>query len=274
MLTLGIDIGSRTAKAVLLDAGSEKVVACFVKDVTVDKQSDVLVLLDAVLQAAGISAADIERTIATGYGRSTVSFATTTVTEITCHALGVSLLFEDARAIVDIGGQDSKVIVVDGGGLVRDFVMNDRCAAGTGRFLESAARILGTDIERMSLLSENASQVPEISSMCVVFAESEVLGLLSKGVPAADLAAGLFDSFARRIAGLAQRCRYEPPVVFTGGVAGCSAMVRALERQLGESLYVPDDPRVTGALGAAAIAARQMERRVNCISGKIIVREI
>ncbi len=256
--TLGIDLGSRTIKAVLFDVDNGKVAFSIVKDTTTDSKGDAKRIFEDVLRARGLCEQDIARTIATGYGRGMASFATDTSTEITCHAIGVSALFPQARTIVDIGGQDSKAIHLGKDGLVRDFSMNDRCAAGTGRFLEVVAKILGTNTQGLAEMAGNAASVPEISSMCVVFAESEVIGMLARGVSPHDLSAGIHKSIARRVAGLAERGRVEAPIVFTGGVAQNRAMVMALGNELKERLLVPDDPRITGALGAALLAARQL----------------
>ena len=193
----------------------------------------------------------------TGYGRIQAGFADETATEIACHARGVAALRPGVRTVVDIGGQDSKAILLEEDGRVRDFAMNDRCAAGSGRFLEVVARILGTDVDGLSDLARAAGAESEISSMCVVFAESEVIGMLARGFPRGDIAAGVVRSIARRAAGLAERVGVRPPVAFTGGVALNAAMAAALGRELRHRLVIPPDPRVTGALGAALIAARK-----------------
>lgn len=257
-ITMGVDLGSRSAKSVLFDADTGHVLAAKVKDTSTNSRQDSEQLLSEILAYSGMKLTDIERIIATGYGRAMVQFASDTSTEITCHAIGVHSIYPDVRTIIDIGGQDSKSIHLGDDGLIRDFSMNDRCAAGTGRFLEVVAKILGTDVDGMSHMAEKAVSVPEISSMCVVFAESEVIGMLARGVSPVDLAAGIHKSIARRVAGLAERGRLESPVAFTGGVAKDKAMVRALGQELHEMLVIPPDPRLTGALGAAIMAARQL----------------
>ena len=256
--TLGLDLGSRAVKAALFDPEGGRLAAALVRDGTPDKAADADGLLRDVLAAAGCARADVRRIVATGYGRGQAGFADEATTEITCHAAGVTALRPDVRTVIDIGGQDSKAIVLDDAGRVRDFAMNDRCAAGSGRFLEVASRILATDIDGLSGLAEAAAAESEISSMCVVFAESEVIGMLARGMRREDVAAGIVRSIARRVAGLAERIGVRPPVAFTGGVALNRAMAAALGRELRERLIVPPDPRITGALGAALVAARRL----------------
>jgi predicted CoA-substrate-specific enzyme activase len=185
-----------------------------------------------------------------------VPFADTTVTEITCHARGVRHVAGHARSIVEIGGQDSKVIRLDADGRVRDFSMNDRCAAGTGRFLEMVALRLGTGLSALGDLSRESGNPAIISSTCVVFAETEIIGLLSEGVAPADIAAGVQQAIASRVVGMAGRA-LEAPVVFTGGVALQPGMVRALEESLGLRVQVAERPQFTGALGAAVLAGER-----------------
>ena len=254
---LGLDLGSRAVKAVLLDPAAGRVAAVAVRDSSPDQAADAENLLADVLTGARAGRADLRRIVVTGYGRVQAGFADETATEIACHALGVSAVRPGVRTVVDIGGQDSKAILLDEDGRVRDFAMNDRCAAGSGRFLEVVARILGTDVDGLSGLARAAEAESEISSMCVVFAESEVIGMLARGFPRGDIAAGVVRSIARRVAGLAERVGVRPPVAFTGGVALNEAMAAALGRELRERLVIPPDPRITGALGAALVAARK-----------------
>jgi predicted CoA-substrate-specific enzyme activase len=256
-LTLGLDLGSRAVKAVLFDPAHAKILAVSLRDATTDKKLDADGLLKSVLEAAVASRSDIARIVATGYGRIQAGFADETLTEIACHAAGVTALHPEVRTVIEIGGQDSKAIVLTADGRVRDFAMNDRCAAGSGRFLEVAARILGTDLEGLSDMARTAAAESEISSMCVVFAESEMIGMLARGFRREEVAAGIHRSIARRIAGLAERTGVCPPIAFTGGVAMNKAMAAALGQELKERLIIPPDPRITGALGAALMAARR-----------------
>jgi predicted CoA-substrate-specific enzyme activase len=259
-LTLGLDLGSRAVKAVLLDAPRSEVLAVSVRDATTDKLADAEVLLRSVLETASASRSDIRRTIATGYGRIQAAFADETSTEIACHAAGVTAFHPEVRTVIEIGGQDSKAILLAEDGRVKDFAMNDRCAAGSGRFLEVAARILGTDLEGLAEMAKRAAAESEISSMCVVFAESEMIGMLARGFRREDVAAGIHRSIARRIAGLVERIGVRPPIAFTGGVAMNKAMASALGQELKERLIIPPDPRITGALGAALMAAKRAGR--------------
>lgn len=268
-ITAGIDLGSRAVKAILLDTGRRVVVAGHVADATGDHRGDAERVLKILLDEAGLRPSQVGAVILTGYGRYTTELGGDVVTEITCHAVGARALFPHVRTVIDIGGQDSKSIYLTADGTVKDFAMNDRCAAGTGRFLEVVAGILGTDIEGMAGLAAGARRELEISSTCVVFAESEVIGLLAKGVGKSEIAAGVHRAIARRVAGLTERRRFEPPVVFTGGVALNKAMITALGRELKERLLVPKDPRLTGALGAALLAARKLGKRTVLASGRI-----
>jgi (R)-2-hydroxyacyl-CoA dehydratese activating ATPase len=205
------------------------------------------------LEAGRLERSQISVVVATGYGRNTVRFADTTITEITCHARGVYHLAPDARTIIEIGGQDSKVISLEAGGRVRDFSMNDRCAAGTGRFLEMVAARLGVDWEQLAELSRQSRHPALISNMCVVFAETEIIGLLAEGTPVPDVVAGVQNAIATRVSALAGRA-VSPPVCFTGGVALQSGMVRALQETLSCPVRAVPQPQYTGALGAAILA--------------------
>jgi len=181
----------------------------------------------------------------------------TSVTEITCHARGTVFHFPEARTVIDVGGQDSKAIAMDRKGNVKDFVMNDRCAAGTGRFLEMTADTLKIPLDAMGRLALQAKKTIEINSMCAVFAESEIIGLLSKGCPREDIVRGVIDSISKRLAVMAGKIGIKEKAVFTGGVAKNPGMVRALENDLKIKLIIPEEPRITGALGAALIAAEK-----------------
>jgi predicted CoA-substrate-specific enzyme activase len=255
MICAGIDAGSRAIKVVLLDHAQSKVVGCGIADQGVEQPRRAEAVYEETLRKAGLERTQVRAVVATGYGRNRVTFADTTITEITCHARGVHQLLPEARSIVEIGGQDSKVIRLEEGGRVRDFEMNDRCAAGTGRFLEMLAARLDVDWAALSELSRRSTRPALISNTCVVFAETEIIGLLAEGVAAADIAAGVQHSIATRVAAMAGRA-LEAPVVFTGGVALQTGMVRALEAAVGQVVQVTPQPQFTGALGAALLAAR------------------
>ena len=256
MITAGIDAGSRSIKVVLFDSGASKVVACGIEDQGVDQPQRVTALLAQTLGHAGLDRDDVRAMVATGYGRHRVPFAATTITEITCHAQGVHHLAPAARSIIEIGGQDCKVIRLDAGGGVQDFTMNDRCAAGTGRFLEMVAARLGVDLAALGELSRQSQAPAAISNTCVVFAETEIVGLLAEGTAAADIAAGVQRAMAARIVSMAGRA-LEPPVYFTGGVALQSGMMRALAEAMASPIEVLEGPQYSGALGAALLAARR-----------------
>ena len=255
MLTCGIDAGSRAIKIVLFDADHHRVVASGVADQGVQQDALVRALYDRLLAEANISRDHIRRHIATGYGRNIVSFADQTITEITCHAVGVHHVCPEARTIIDIGGQDSKAIRLGANGSVEDFAMNDRCAAGSGRFLEVLADRLGYPLDQLGEFAARSTTPAIISSMCVVFAETEIIGLLANGTKPEDLVAGMQSAMASRVAILAGR-KVVGPVAFTGGVAQIGGMDRMLSIALGQPVQIVPNPQMTGALGAAILAAK------------------
>lgn len=255
MITCGIDAGSRTIKIVFVDAETLQIRAAGFADQGVHQDRLAHELLDRLAAENGISTDQVTGCIATGYGRNIISFADRTVTEITCHAVGVRHVWPQARTIVDLGGQDSKVIRLSASGAVEDFAMNDRCAAGTGRFLELVAQRLELSLGELGDAAARSTQPAAISSMCVVFAESEIVGLLAAGADPSDIVAGVQISIARRVASMAGR-RVAGPVAFTGGGALVSGMDRVMATALEQPVEVVPEPRMTGALGAAIIAAR------------------
>lgn len=257
MIGAGIDAGSRTLKGVLLDGQGRRVLASGMVDQGVRQGELAGKLFDRLLKTAGVSRRDVGVVVATGYGRDGVEAADTTITEITCHARGVRHGAPSVRTVIDMGGQDSKVIRLDADGRVRDFVMNDRCAAGTGRFLEVVAGRLGVTLDELGTKAAGAATPAPISNTCVVFAETEIIGLLAGGALPEDIAAGVQTSLASRVATLAGRTVAEP-IVFTGGVARVSGMAAALEKALGRPMRVAADPQMTGALGAAILACEGM----------------
>jgi predicted CoA-substrate-specific enzyme activase len=260
MLYAGIDAGSRAIKVAVVDTDSRKVVAKGVLDQGVDHNGRATQLFNDVLTSQGFRREDVQRIVATGYTRNGVTLADTTITEISCHAAGVRLLVPEARTVVEIGGQDSKLLWLGEDGGVRDFAMNDRCAAGSGRFLEMVAGQLETGLSGLGALACQSRAPAAISSMCVVFAETEIIGLLSSGKPREDIVAGVQTALASRIAAMAG-ARVTPPVVFTGGVALVSGMAGALSAALHCDVSVAPDPQMTGAIGAALLAARDGTRR-------------
>lgn len=258
MLVAGIDIGSLSTEAVLLS--NRKLVSYSILATGADSRGAAHRALDEALGLAGASPAAVRFTVSTGYGRTNVPFADLQVTEITCHAYGALYSFLDTRTIIDIGGQDSKVIRLDEAGSVVDFAMNDKCAAGTGRFLEVMARALEVDVDELAELAVGASRAAPVSNVCTVFAESEIVSLIGQGVPRPEIALGILESVAERVVSMVKRVGLVPKVTMTGGVAKNKGVVKALERRLGTEIRVPEEPQIAGALGAALIAESKASR--------------
>jgi predicted CoA-substrate-specific enzyme activase len=249
----GIDSGSASTDVVILDREGA-IVSSEVVPTGGGAQRSAERSLAQALEKAGIARSDIAYVVATGYGRSFIDDGNESITEITCHARGAHHLDPDVRTIIDIGGQDSKVIRVDESGAVQNFVMNDKCAAGTGRFLEMMARTLDLSLEEMARLGMAWKHDLTISSMCTVFAESEVVSLVAENKAIPDIVHGLNNSVASKVATLVKRVGPEERFMMTGGVARNEGVVRALENRLGTSLAVYDEAQVCGALGAALFA--------------------
>ncbi|HAZ11474.1 MAG: 2-hydroxyglutaryl-CoA dehydratase [Bdellovibrionales bacterium GWA2_49_15] len=253
---LGIDVGSRTCDAVLIDENG-KILSGQVLPTGARNQESAQNVRDQVLTKAGVASEAIRATVATGYGRTRVEQKDVAVTEITCHARGIRAFVEDARVLIDIGGQDSKAILLDSDGQVVDFVMNDKCAAGTGRFLETMARALNLELDEMSRLDVGAQGLRTLSSMCTVFAESEVVSLVADGTETKEIIFALNQAIAGRVSALVRRVCKETSglrVAMSGGVARNPGVVRALGRALNCEIAVPKQPDLVGALGAALIA--------------------
>ena len=245
----GVDIGSTMTKVVIMNRA---VVASVIGPTGPEHRKLANRVMEEALAKARLSFDDITYVVATGYGRINVPFADKQITEISCHARGVSYLLPEVRTVIDIGGQDCKAIKLNNGRAV-DFVMNDKCAAGTGRFLEVTAEGLGVKLEDMGRLSLEAKNVVEIGSTCTVFAAQEVVAQLSAGVPLPDIIAGLHEAIATRIYGMVRRLKIEREVAITGGGAKNIGLVRALEAKLGYPVLVPPEPLLTGAIGAALL---------------------
>ena len=245
----GVDIGSTMTKVVIMN---QAIVASVIGPTGPEHRKLANRVMEEALVGAKLSFDDITYVVATGYGRINVPFADKQITEISCHARGVSYLLPEARTVIDIGGQDCKAIKLKEGRAV-DFVMNDKCAAGTGRFLEVTAEGLGVKLDDMGRLSLAAKNKVEIGSTCTVFAAQEVVAKLSAGVPLSDIIAGLHEAIATRIYGMARRLKIEREVALTGGGAKNIGLVRALEAKLGYPVLVPPEPLLTGAIGAALL---------------------
>jgi predicted CoA-substrate-specific enzyme activase len=252
MLSAGIDIGSITAKCAVLE--NKKLLGTHVIYTGYSAENAGIRVFEELLEKIGLQANHIQKIVSTGYGRSSVKFSHKAVTEITCHAAGAFFLNKKVRGIIDIGGQDSKAIALDETGKVKDFAMNDKCAAGTGRVLEVMARALEVDLEQFGAMSAQSSAPSRISSLCTVFAESEVISLISKGEKRENIIAGIHESIASRVGALASRVGISAPVMMTGGVAKNEGVVRAMEKKIGLSIEVHPLAQLTGAIGAAALA--------------------
>jgi len=253
----GVDLGSITVKAVILD--EQGLVASVLDFAGYDSAGAAERVLAVALHRAGLRREDVSRLVGTGYGRNRVPGADKQVTEITCHARGAHWLLPSTRTVIDIGGQDSKGMALDERGRVIDFVMNDKCAAGTGRFLEVMARALEVDLEAFGTLSLQAPRRAQISSTCTVFAESEVISQIAAGVPRDEIVAGIHQAIAARVASMVQKIPIRDVVMITGGVAHNRGVVQMLGESLGHEAVVLPEAQLTGAIGAAFIA-REMGR--------------
>ena len=249
----GIDSGSTSTDVAIIDRDAT-LVAHVVRSTGARAIDSAEAALSDALSQAGISKDELAYTVSTGYGRTGIGIGDAQVTEITCHARGAHHLDPQARTIIDIGGQDSKAIRMDEEGAVVSFAMNDKCAAGTGRFLEAMARILELSVDELAQMGTDWDEDITLSTMCTVFAESEVVSLIAQNKKTADIVHGLDASVASKTAGLVQRVHGEPEYLMTGGVAQNAGVVAALATKLGSPVRVPPDPQVCGALGAALIA--------------------
>ena len=255
--TAGIDIGSLSAKAVILR--DKEIVAWSVEQASPDSEESARSIFNAVLSESGLSKESIKYIIATGYGRINVPFADGQVTEISCHAKGASFVLPSVRCILDTGGQDSKAIRCDAKGQVTNFAMNDKCAAGTGRHLDRVASALKTPIEKVGPLSMNiVEKAAKINSTCTVFAQVDVLRQMRKGAHINDILAGACDAVASRIVELVDRVGIEADFMMTGGVAKNVGVVNRLEEKLRVKPHIPEEPQIIGALGAAIIASERV----------------
>jgi predicted CoA-substrate-specific enzyme activase len=253
----GIDIGSTMTKAVILE---DRVIASVIGPTGPEQRKLANKVMEEALRKAGLSFDAMTYIVSTGYGRINVPFADKQVTEISCHARGVSSLFPQARTIVDIGGQDSKAITIDHHGRVTNFIMNDKCAAGSGRFVEVIADTVGLKLEQMGDLSLQSTHPAQISSICTIWAQQEVASRLAEGVPIPDLIAGVHRSLADRVARMVKRLKLQQEVILTGGGGKNKGLVKALSEQLDCEILVPQEPLITGALGAALLGKDIVEK--------------
>ncbi len=264
MITAGCDVGSLTAKAVLLS--EEGVLAGAVIPVAGRPLDAAGRIMQMVLQQAGKTMKDITHLTGTGYGRKRIDFAHSIESEIACHGLGAWWNNNSIRTVIDIGGQDAKAIRVDEAGEVTRYVYNDKCASGTGRFLEIMAEALEVPLDRMAEVGEQSTRDVHISSQCVIFAESEVISLVNEDVPVPDIIRGLHGAMAARAAALARSIGIEEKIAFSGGVARNAGVYRALGNSLGVELVSSgSDPQLNGALGAALMAVKKCGQDVNAV---------
>lgn len=260
-IAAGVDVGSTQTKAVIMsDNGGVKIVARALVDTGANVQRAAERAFDTCCQVAGLHGSDVGFVVGTGYGRYKIAFGNAQMTEITCHAKGAQFLCPGTRTVIDMGGQDSKAISVGPNGEVLDFVMNDKCAAGTGRFLANSAEVMGISLDEVGPLSLKAQHPVKIATVCTVFVESDILSYLAQGKTAEDILGGVHIAIAKRTLSLARRTALDPEITMTGGVARNIGMVRALEEVLGRKLQVSPDAQFIGAAGAALFALEKLDR--------------
>jgi predicted CoA-substrate-specific enzyme activase len=262
-LAAGVDVGSTQTKAVVMEAGAGPVARA-----VVDTGANVTKAGETAFRLAcaegGIDPRDVGFVVGTGYGRYKITFGNAQMTEISCHARGAHYLFPNTRTVIDMGGQDAKAISIGGDGEVLDFVMNDKCAAGTGRFLANGADVLGVSLDEIGEMSRLATHPVKITTVCTVFVESDILSYLALGKRPEDILRGVHLAIAKRTASLARRVALEPAMTLTGGVARNVGMVDALEEVLGAPLQVSPEAQFNGAIGAALFALERLDESFEC----------
>ena len=258
MYVFGIDIGSTACKGVVLNEKQEVVAKAIIPTGT--GTTGPARLIAEIKNQCGLDVEDFDKIVATGYGRMNYEAADKQISELTCHTRGVAYLVPGVRTIIDIGGQDAKAIKVDAKGRMENFVMNDKCAAGTGRFLDVMANVLETSIDNLEKLDAASTEAVSISSTCTVFAESEVISHLSANKKVEDIIAGIHNSVATRVSSLAKRVGVVEKVVMVGGVARNGGVVRAMKDAIGVDITVPQNAQLTGALGAALSALDLLDK--------------
>ena len=259
VITAGIDIGSSTSKAAIL--ADKQILAYTIIPTGAESADSAQRVMDEALRVVdNLSLEDIKWVIATGYGRVIVPFANETVTEISCHARGANWLFPSVRTVLDMGGQDCKAIRCDDQGKLLNFVMNDKCAAGTGRFLEVMSRVMELPLEDIGQLSLQAKEEIRINSTCTVFGKSEVTSLIRQGRDKRDILAGLHAAIVNRVYTLLRRVGIKPDFAITGGIAKNIGVVKQLEERVGLRALLPEEPQIVGALGAALFAQDRLSK--------------
>lgn len=258
MIVAGIDIGSSASKGVLL---KEKEMISFVLLPTGPESEKMgIEVLTQALNRVGLSKEDVRYVVSTGYGRVRVPFSNEIMSEIACHAKGCHFIFPKVKTILDVGGQDCKAIRVDSKGQHTNFAMNDKCAAGTGRFLESMADLLKIELSEMGEIALRAQKEAKISSTCTVFAKSEVVSMIRHGIPREEILAGLHEAIASRIVHLLRQVKVEGDLVISGGGAKNRGLVKKIEEKVGMKALIPEEPQMTGALGAALFAWERVQK--------------
>lgn len=257
MIVAGCDVGSTTGKAVIMQDGV--VLSAVIIPCTPNPVKTATLVMNKAIQEAGLSSMeDIDYIVGTGYGRLKIPFANENISEITCHGAGASWMSSEIRTVIDIGGQDCKVIGLNDEGRVVNFVMNDKCAAGTGRFLEAMSRVLQLTLEELSTISLGAKEPAQITSQCSVFTESEVITLLNEGREVPDVVAGIHQAIAGRLLSLVRKVGQREKVTVSGGCAKNTGLIKILEEKLGSQIQsLSFDPQFLGALGAAVLAHRR-----------------
>ena len=257
MIVGGCDIGSTTGKAVIMKDG--EIIASTIIPSTTKPEETARIAMDEALKQAGLSSIDdLDYIVGTGYGRLKVQFAKENISEISCHARGAHWMSPTVRTVVDIGGQDCKVMSISDEGKVVEFVMNDRCAAGTGRFFEGMARVLDCGLDGISSLENQGAEPATITSQCSVFAESEVVTLINEGNDLKSIIAGINNSVSGRLNSMVRKVGLVEDVALTGGCAKNAGLAKALEKHLKVTVkQLPQDPQIAGAVGAALIAAEK-----------------
>ena len=261
LIGAGVDVGSTQTKAILLNERRE-IAGRSLIDTGANVAKAAERAFDEALGNAGLRRDEVAYIVGTGYGRYKVTFGDAQITEISCHAKGAAWLFPGTQTVIDMGGQDAKAIRVGEGGEVKDFVMNDKCAAGTGRFLANAAEAIGLALDDIGPLSLGARSPVRLSTVCTVFVESDIMAYLAQGKKVEDILGGVHSAIAARTVSLVRRVGIEPDVTFTGGVSRNIGMVRALEEKLGLPLNVSPESHYMGAIGAALWALERAEAKV------------
>ena len=251
IITMGIDVGSTASKCIVLKDGKE-IIGKALTDVGAGTSGPERVVR-SIVETTGMQLEGMDCILATGYGRNSFEQAQSQMSELSCHARGAYFLFPEVHTVIDIGGQDVKVLQIENGAMI-NFQMNDKCAAGTGRFLDVMARVLEVKVSDLAMLGSHSTKKIGISSTCTVFAESEVISQLAQGTDKCDIINGIHHSISHRVAGLAHRVGVRDQVVMTGGVAQNSGVVQALEEELGHKVYTSPITQYVGALGAALFA--------------------